>query len=104
MIILQSIFEHEVKGQRINIELKTGMKLEGTLEGVDRHMNFLLSNITLQTPCPLAQTEGIEEGFVRGNMVAQISIPSLPGRERIVAATRAVYTEQQTETAGHHSC
>ena len=64
-----------LKDRRVVIELKSGLRMSGTLLTVDQYHNVKLDDVQAEDPVHYPQFASVEHLFIRGSSIATISLP-----------------------------
>jgi U6 snRNA-associated Sm-like protein LSm2 len=68
-------FFKTLKGERIVVELKSDMQIEGTMESIDQYLNIKLTDIRVLDEQRFPHLAAVKTCFIRGSVVRYIQLP-----------------------------
>ncbi|WFD35803.1 U6 snRNA-associated Sm-like protein LSm2 [Malassezia cuniculi] len=63
-------------GQRVTVELKNDLAIQGTLKSVDQFLNFRLDDIKVLDEASYPHMMAVKSTFIRGSVVRYVHIPA----------------------------
>ena len=74
MVLFYSFFKTLV-GQRVVVELKSDLSIEGTLSSVDQYLNIKLQDIKVLNEQTHPHLASVKNCFIRGSVVRYVHLP-----------------------------
>ena len=89
-------FFKSIVGEEITVELKSDLKLTGTLHSADQFLNFRLNDVRGDVES-FPQLAGVRNCFIRGSVVRYVHLPGADviDLELLTDATRRQASSQQ---------
>ena len=75
MVLFYSFFK-TLGGQRVVVELKSDLSIEGTLSSVDQYLNIKLKDIRVLNEQEHPHLASVQNCFIRGSVVRYVHLPA----------------------------